>query len=154
AALSGWPGTGSGQSTESIRETPPTRIRRRNFRGTRGAFSGVAAVLLFPLTPLPEFIPEPFLGRFLGSCWGSGVKWCVVLTAPRSRSKLLHKRIEQMEVAQPEPKSLEAVLADAEPTLRRFARRLCEDRSDEHDLLQDTFVRACRRGIPQGILCT
>lgn len=82
-----------------------------------------------------------------------GVKGCVVLTARRSPRKLLRESIEQMEVAQP-PKSLEDVLADAEPTLRRFARRLCEDRSDENDLLQDTFVRACRRGIPQEINCT
>jgi RNA polymerase sigma-70 factor (ECF subfamily) len=59
-----------------------------------------------------------------------------------------------MEVAQPEPKSLEDVLTDAEPTLRRFAQRMCEDRSDVHDLLQDTFERACRRGIPEGIHCT
>lgn len=82
-----------------------------------------------------------------------GVKGCVVLTARRPPRKLLCESIEQMEVAQP-PRSLEDVLADAEPTLRRFARRLCEDRSDENDLLQDTFVRACRRGIPQGIHCT
>jgi RNA polymerase sigma-70 factor, ECF subfamily len=83
-----------------------------------------------------------------------GVKWCVVLTARRSPRKLLRERIEQMEVAQPEPKSLEDVLADAEPTLRRRARRLCEDNGEVHDLLQDTFERACRRGIPQGIHCT
>lgn len=59
-----------------------------------------------------------------------------------------------MEVAQPESKSLEDVLADAEPTLRRLARRMCEDSGDVHDLLQDTFERACRHGIPQEIHCT
>lgn len=59
-----------------------------------------------------------------------------------------------MGVAQPEPKSLEDVLADAEPTLRRLARRMCENSGDVHDLLQDTFERACRHGIPQGIQCT
>ena len=59
-----------------------------------------------------------------------------------------------MEVAQLEPRSLEDVLVDAEPTLRRFARRICENRGDVHDLLQDTFERACRHGVPQGIHCT
>lgn len=59
-----------------------------------------------------------------------------------------------MGVAQPEPKSLEDVLADAEPTLRRLARRMCDDSGDVHDLLQDTFERACRHGLPQGIHCT
>ena len=51
-----------------------------------------------------------------------GVKGCAVLTARRFPRKLLRERIEQVEVAQPEPRSLEAVLADAEPTLR-FAYR-------------------------------
>ena len=59
-----------------------------------------------------------------------------------------------MGVAQPEPKRLEDVLADAEPTLRRLAQRMCDDSGDVHDLLQDTFERACRHGIPQGIRCT
>ena len=77
-----------------------------------------------------------------------------MLTARRFPRKLLRERIEQVEVAQPEPKRLEDVLADAEPTLRRLARRMCEDSSDVHDLVQDTFERACRRGIPQEIHCT
>lgn len=83
-----------------------------------------------------------------------GVKGGAVLTARRFPRKLLRKRIEQVEVAQPESKSLEDALADAEPTLRRLAQRMCEDSSDVHDLIQDTFERACRRGIPQEIHCT
>ena len=59
-----------------------------------------------------------------------------------------------MDVIQRDPKSLEEVLADAEPTLRRFARRICEDSGDARDLLQDTFERACRHGVPQGVHCT
>lgn len=59
-----------------------------------------------------------------------------------------------MGVAQPEPKRLEDVRADAEPTLRPLAQRMCGDSGDVHDLLQDTFERACRHGIPQGIHCT
>jgi RNA polymerase sigma-70 factor (ECF subfamily) len=93
--------------------------------------------------------------RLLGMLLVAGVKGsAVLLTARRSPRKLLRKGIEQVEVAQPEPRSLEEVLADAEPTLRRFARRMCEDSGDVHDLLQDTFERACRHGVPQGIHCT
>ena len=85
----------------------------------------------------------------------AGVKGsAVLLTARRAPRKIPLTRIEQVGVAQPEPKSLEDVLADAEPTLRRLAQRMCGDRSDVHDLLQDTFERACRHGIPQGIRCT
>lgn len=84
-----------------------------------------------------------------------GVKGsAVLLTARRSPRKLLRKGIEQVEVAQLEPRSLEQVLADAEPTLRRFARRICEYSGDAPDLVQETFLRACRHGVPQGIHCT
>jgi RNA polymerase sigma-70 factor (ECF subfamily) len=78
----------------------------------------------------------------------------VLLTARRTPCKLLRKRIEQVDVAAPETRSLEEVLADAEPTLQRRARRLCEDSGEVHDLLQDTFERACRHGVPRGIHCT
>lgn len=43
---------------------------------------------------------------------------------------------------------LAAALADAEPSLKRLARRLCSGSADAHDLVQDTFERAVRRGIP------
>jgi len=56
--------------------------------------------------------------------------------------------------------SLEAALVEAEPALRRLAERLCEDRVEARDLLQDTFERAVRQGISPDIrntgawLCT
>jgi RNA polymerase sigma-70 factor (ECF subfamily) len=46
---------------------------------------------------------------------------------------------------------LESVLMDAEPALRRLAKRLCGDNVDAHDLLQDTFEWALRQGMPPGI---
>jgi RNA polymerase sigma-70 factor, ECF subfamily len=78
----------------------------------------------------------------------------VLLTARRSPRKLFRRRREQVDIIQPEPRSLEEVLADAKPTLLRRARRLCEDSGDATDLVQETFLRACRHGVPQGIHCT
>jgi RNA polymerase sigma-70 factor (ECF subfamily) len=49
---------------------------------------------------------------------------------------------------------LEAVLVDAEPALRRLAERLCASQADVHDLIQDTFERATRQGIPEGVRST
>lgn len=46
---------------------------------------------------------------------------------------------------------LETVLAEAEPELRRLAERLCGSRVNAHDLLQDTFERTLRQGIPPEI---
>lgn len=96
-----------------------------------------------------------FFSRLQGMLLVAGVKGsAVLLTVRRFPRKLLRRRAEPVGVAQPEPKRLEDVLADAEPTLRRLARRMCENSGDVHDLLQDTFERACRHGIPQGIHCT
>jgi len=50
--------------------------------------------------------------------------------------------------------TLEAVLLDAEPALRRLAERLCAGHADVHDLMQDTFERATRQGIPDGVRST
>lgn len=59
---------------------------------------------------------------------------------------------EQVAAASPEPsKRLGELLADAEPVLRRLATRLCDDSVDIHDLLQDTFERAVRQGIPAEV---
>jgi RNA polymerase sigma-70 factor (ECF subfamily) len=44
-----------------------------------------------------------------------------------------------------------ALLADAEPALRRLARRLCASDDDAADLVQDTFERAMRGGVPRGL---
>jgi RNA polymerase sigma-70 factor (ECF subfamily) len=51
-----------------------------------------------------------------------------------------------------EANRLAAALADAQPSLRRLAQRLCGgSAADANDLLQDTFERAVRRGIPVGV---
>ena len=47
--------------------------------------------------------------------------------------------------------SLAAAFADAEPSLQRLAQRLCGRAADAHDLVQDTFERAMRRGLPPEI---
>jgi len=46
---------------------------------------------------------------------------------------------------------LQAALLDAEPALTRLAERLCAGHADMLDLLQDTFERATRQGIPAGV---
>jgi RNA polymerase sigma-70 factor (ECF subfamily) len=43
---------------------------------------------------------------------------------------------------------LAATWKHAEPQLRRLAQRLCRSRADAADLVQDTFVRAAKAGIP------
>ena len=47
--------------------------------------------------------------------------------------------------------SLQATLVDAEPTLTRLAERLCASQADMLDLIQDTFERAVRQGLPHGV---
>jgi RNA polymerase sigma-70 factor (ECF subfamily) len=46
---------------------------------------------------------------------------------------------------------LQAALVDAEPALTRLAERLCASHADVLDLVQDTFERAMRQGIPPGV---
>ena len=43
---------------------------------------------------------------------------------------------------------LAAALADAEPALTRIAERMCANAADARDLVQDTFERATRLGLP------
>ena len=43
---------------------------------------------------------------------------------------------------------LAATWKDVEPQLRRLAERLCRSHADAADLVQDTFVRAAKVGIP------
>jgi RNA polymerase sigma-70 factor (ECF subfamily) len=43
---------------------------------------------------------------------------------------------------------LAATWKHAEPQLRRLAERMCRSRADAADLVQDTFVRAAKVGIP------
>ncbi len=44
-----------------------------------------------------------------------------------------------------------AALADAEPVLSRIAGRMCANAADARDLVQDTFERATRLGLPPDI---
>jgi RNA polymerase sigma-70 factor (ECF subfamily) len=46
---------------------------------------------------------------------------------------------------------LEAVLVAAEPVLSRIAERLCGNAADARDLVQDTFERAARLGLPEEL---
>jgi RNA polymerase sigma-70 factor, ECF subfamily len=52
------------------------------------------------------------------------------------------------------PGSLDGVLRDAVPVLTRVAERLCGNATDAEDLLQDTFERAARLGIPHDVRST
>lgn len=47
--------------------------------------------------------------------------------------------------------AMQAAIVDAEPALIRLAERLCGSRADVLDLVQDTFERAMRQGIPAGV---
>jgi RNA polymerase sigma-70 factor (ECF subfamily) len=49
------------------------------------------------------------------------------------------------------PEDLEAVFAEVRPALLRMAERICGNRADAEDVLQDTFLRAVRHGIPPDI---
>jgi RNA polymerase sigma-70 factor (ECF subfamily) len=46
---------------------------------------------------------------------------------------------------------LEAVLVEAEPVLTRIAERLCGNPADARDLVQDTFERVTRQGLPPEV---
>jgi RNA polymerase sigma-70 factor (ECF subfamily) len=46
---------------------------------------------------------------------------------------------------------LEAALADVEPALSRIAERMCGNAADARDLVQDTFERATKIGLPQDV---
>ena len=47
--------------------------------------------------------------------------------------------------------SLGVVLRDAEPALSRIADRWCANAADGRDLVQDTFERATRQGLPPDL---
>jgi RNA polymerase sigma-70 factor (ECF subfamily) len=49
------------------------------------------------------------------------------------------------------PDDLEAVFAEVRPALLRMAERMCGNLTDAEDVLQDTFLRAVRHGIPPGV---
>ena len=60
--------------------------------------------------------------------------------------------VDPADRAGPEARArLEAALRDAEPLLAAFARRFCKSPDDARDLLQDTFERALRTGIPSDV---
>lgn len=46
---------------------------------------------------------------------------------------------------------LAATLRDAEPCLTKLANRLCATSADARDLVQDTFERAVRQGVPSDV---
>jgi RNA polymerase sigma-70 factor (ECF subfamily) len=46
---------------------------------------------------------------------------------------------------------LEAALVDAGPVLSRIAERLCANAADARDLVQDTFEKATRTGLPPDV---
>ena len=49
------------------------------------------------------------------------------------------------------PEDLKAVFTEVRPALLRMAERMCGNRADAEDVLQDTFLRAVRHGIPREI---
>lgn len=46
---------------------------------------------------------------------------------------------------------LEAIFTQVTPALLRMAERMCGNRADAEDLLQETFLRAVRPGIPPDV---
>lgn len=46
---------------------------------------------------------------------------------------------------------LEAVFAEVRPAFLRMAERMCGNRADAEDVLQETFLRALRHGIPPDV---
>jgi RNA polymerase sigma-70 factor (ECF subfamily) len=49
------------------------------------------------------------------------------------------------------PEDLKAAFAEVQPTLLRMAERMCANRADAEDVVQETFLRATRHGIPPDI---
>lgn len=49
------------------------------------------------------------------------------------------------------PEGPEAVFAEVRPALLRMAEHMCGNRADAEDVLQETFLRATRHGIPADI---
>lgn len=59
---------------------------------------------------------------------------------------------EQREGPEPgAPGDLKAVFAEVRPVLLRMAERMCGNSADAEDLLQDTFLRAVRHGLPPDL---
>ena len=110
------------------------------------------------LRSIPKKILLNLLGMFLR---GDVNRDAVRLTTPRRPCQSAHTMAEQAEALESEPSEpsepserLGAALVDAEPALRRLAERLCENSVDARDLLQDTFERALRQGIPSEVRVT
>jgi RNA polymerase sigma-70 factor, ECF subfamily len=60
--------------------------------------------------------------------------------------------VEPAEAAAREvPANLATALVDAQPALARIAARLCATEADARDLVQDTFERATRQGLPADV---
>jgi len=58
---------------------------------------------------------------------------------------------EQREGPERGAPDLEAVFTQVRPALLRMAERMCGNRADAEDVLQETFLRAVRHGIPPGV---
>lgn len=49
------------------------------------------------------------------------------------------------------PEDLEVVFAEVRPAFLRMAERMCGNRADAEDVLQEAFLRALRHGIPPDV---
>lgn len=49
------------------------------------------------------------------------------------------------------PEDLEAIFAEVRPAFLRMAERMCGNRADAEELLQETFLRATLHGIPPDV---
>lgn len=59
---------------------------------------------------------------------------------------------EQREGPEPgAPEDLKAAFTELRPVLLRMAERMCGNRADAEDVLQETFLRAARHGIPPDV---
>jgi RNA polymerase sigma-70 factor, ECF subfamily len=94
-------------------------------------------------------IPEMILREYWLAASSSG---CPVLTRPSGTCNGPRRMAEPPEGPEPgAPEDLEAVFTEVGPALLRMAERMCGNRADAEDVLQETFLRAVRHGIPPDL---